>query len=69
MPAGVYDQIEVDGRKAIDAASFHYIDQPPVSPWTALLALPGGFVKNAGIIVRTGGVFVLTGVAISYGPF
>ena len=34
----------------IDAASFHYIDQTPVGPWTALLALPGGFVKNAGII-------------------
>lgn len=51
VPAGVYDQIEVEGRKAIDAASFHYIDQTPVSPWTALLALPGGFVKNAGIIV------------------
>lgn len=51
VPAGVYDQIEIDGRKAIDAASFHYIDQTPVSPWTALLALPGGFVKNAGIIV------------------
>ena len=50
VPAGVYEQIEIEGRKAIDAASFHYIDQTPVSPWTALLALPGGFVKNAGII-------------------
>ena len=50
VPAGVYDSIEMDGRKVIDAASFHYIDQTPVGPWTALLALPGGFVKNAGII-------------------
>ena len=51
VPAGLYDQVEVGGRKVIDATSFHYIDQTPVSPWKALLALPGGFVKNAGIIV------------------
>lgn len=50
VPAGVYEQIEINGRKAIDASSFHYVDQVPVSPWTALLALTGGFVKNAGII-------------------
>ena len=29
VPAGVYDSIEMDGRKVIDAASFHYIDQTP----------------------------------------
>ena len=46
VPAGVYDQIEGEGRKAIDAASFHYIDQTPVSPWTALLALPGAVCKE-----------------------
>lgn len=32
VPAGVYEQIEINGRKAIDASSFHYVDQVPVSP-------------------------------------
>lgn len=50
IPAGAYEQIEINGRKAIDAASFHYIDQTPVSPWQAFLALPGGFSKQVSII-------------------
>ncbi len=50
VPAGTYDQIEINGRKAIDANSFHYIEQTPVSPWNAFLALPGGFSKQVAII-------------------
>lgn len=50
VPAGTYETIEINGRKAIDAASFHYIDQTPVSPWEAFVALPGGFSKQVGII-------------------
>lgn len=50
IPAGAYEQIEINGRKAIDAASFHYIEQTPVSPWQAFLALPGGFSKQVSII-------------------
>ena len=50
VPAGTYDQVVINGRKAIDAASFHYIDQTPVSPWNAFLALPGGFSKQVAII-------------------
>ena len=50
VPAGTYDTIEITGRKAIDAASFHYIEQTPVSPWEAIVALPGGFSKQVGII-------------------
>ncbi len=50
IPAGAYEQIEINGRKAIDATSFHYIDQTPVSPWQAFLALPGGFSKQVSII-------------------
>jgi uncharacterized ion transporter superfamily protein YfcC len=40
VPAGAYEQIEINGRKAIDAASFHYIEQTPVGLWDAFLALP-----------------------------
>lgn len=50
VPAGKYDQIEINGRKAIDAASFHYIDQTPVDLWKAFTALPGGFSKQVAII-------------------
>lgn len=50
VPAGMYETIEINGRKAIDAASFHYIDQTPVGPWQAFLALPGGFSKQVSII-------------------
>ena len=50
IPAGAYDMIEINGRKAIDASSFHYIDQTPVNPWQAILALPGGFSKQVAII-------------------
>lgn len=50
VPAGAYEQIEINGRKAIDAASFHYIEQTPVGLWDAFLALPGGFSKQVSII-------------------
>ncbi len=45
IPAGQYESIEVNGRTAIDANSFSYIEQTPVSPWNALLALPQGLFK------------------------
>ena len=50
VPAGMYETVTVNGRKAIDAASFHYIAQTPVGPWQAFLALPGGFSKQVAII-------------------
>jgi len=50
VPAGAYDTVEINGRNAIDASSFHYIDQTPVSLWKAFLALPGGFSKQVSII-------------------
>ena len=43
VPAGTYNTVTVNGRKMIDATTFHYIAQTPVSPWDAFLALPGGF--------------------------
>ena len=45
VSAGTYDMIEVNGRKAVDPNSFHYIEQTPVGIWDAILALPGGFTK------------------------
>ena len=51
IPAGMYESIEVNGRTAIDANSFSYMEQTPVSPWEALLALPQGFSQQVDIIV------------------
>ena len=50
VPAGTYNTVTVNGRKIIDATTFHYIAQTPVSPWDAFLALSGGFTKQVGII-------------------
>lgn len=51
IPAGQYGTIEINGRKAIDAGSFSYIDQSPLSLWDTLLALPRGYIKQIKIIV------------------
>lgn len=50
VPAGVYDMVEVNGKNVVDAASFHYVDQTPVSPWNMILAIPQGLIKQAGLI-------------------
>lgn len=51
IPAGSYDTVEIGGRNAIDPDSFQYIEQTPVNPWQALLALPQGFSQQVNIIV------------------
>ncbi|MGI6075528.1 MAG: YfcC family protein [Pyramidobacter sp.] len=51
IPAGIYTTVNINGRKAIDASSFSYIVQTPVSPWKALLAMPQGFIRQVNIIV------------------
>lgn len=51
VPAGSYESIEINGRTAIDASSFQYVEQTPVTPCQALLALPQGFTKQVNIIV------------------
>lgn len=51
IPAGTYESVEINGRNAIDANSFRYIERTPVSPWDALLALPQGFSQQINIIV------------------
>ncbi|MBR0139998.1 MAG: YfcC family protein [Firmicutes bacterium] len=50
IPAGVYDSIEVNGKKVLDPNSFHFVDPTPVSPWNMVLAIPQGLVKQAGLI-------------------
>lgn len=50
IPAGEYGTIEINGRKAIDAASFTYVEQKPVGLWDTLLALPQGYIKQIKII-------------------
>lgn len=50
LPAGVYDKIEVDGRKVVDPHSYHYVEQSPVGPWGVLTAIPQGLHKAASIM-------------------
>lgn len=58
IPAGQYDSIEINGRNAIDATTFHFVAQSPVSAWKALLALPRGIIKQAEIICM---LFMISG--------
>jgi len=58
IPAGTYSTIDINGRKAIDASSFSYVEKSPVSIWDALLSLPRGYIKNIKIIVM---VMVIAG--------
>lgn len=50
IPAGEYGTIDINGRSAIDATSFTYVEQSPVGLWDALLALPQGYIKQIKII-------------------
>lgn len=58
IPAGNYGTIKINGRQAIDATSFTYVEQSPMSIWDTLLALPQGYIKNIKIIVM---VMVIAG--------
>ena len=58
IPAGQYETLE--GSKTLDPASYHTVEQSPVSVWGLLQAVFGGMSKSANIIVFTflvGGLF------------
>lgn len=69
VPAGKYDTVMINGRKAISATSFHFIKQTPVSPWNALLALPQGFIQQVKIIVMVVMIAASMGVISATGAF
>lgn len=52
IPSGVYDRVkdEVSGKKVIDPATFHYVDQTPVNPLSIPNLAVEGFVKVADLI-------------------
>jgi len=50
VPSGQYDFIQVNGKNVIDASSFHYIDQTPVSPWQMIMDIPQACVNAAMLI-------------------
>lgn len=58
IPAGTYDMIEVNGRNVVDPASFHYIEQTPVSLWQMILSIEQAMVSRAELIFAA---FLITG--------
>ncbi len=58
IPAGTYDMIEVNGRNVVDPASFHYIEQTPVSLWKMILSIEQAMVSRAELIFAA---FLITG--------
>ena len=58
IPAGVYDFVEVNGKRVIDAGSFHYIEQTPVGIWDMIMAIPQACVNGAMLIMCA---FIISG--------
>jgi uncharacterized ion transporter superfamily protein YfcC len=60
IPAGVYDRVKdaITGRTIVDVASFHYVDQTPVSFFNMFKAIPLGMIRAANIVFL---VFIMGG--------
>lgn len=51
IPSGTFDMITLEsGREVVDPATFHYIEQTPVSLLGFLQAIPKGLVESAQIV-------------------
>ncbi len=50
IPAGTYDLMSVGDREVVDAATYHHVDQTPVSVLQFLTAVPRGLQESAQII-------------------
>jgi len=58
IPAGVYDFVEVNGKRVIDSGSFHYIDRTPVGIWQMIMDIPQACVNQAMLIMCS---FIIAG--------
>ena len=65
LPAGVYEKNATTG--IFDPATFHYIENTPVSPLTALLSIQQGIVRSATIISLLLAIGGATAVILSVG--
>jgi uncharacterized ion transporter superfamily protein YfcC len=65
LPAGIYEKTPTTG--IFDPASFHYIENTPVSPLTALLSIQQGIVRSATIISLLLSIGGATAVILSVG--
>lgn len=50
VPAGVYDRIDVAGRKVIDPATFHYVASTPVTPFNWFVCIIDGLAASMSIM-------------------
>jgi uncharacterized ion transporter superfamily protein YfcC len=52
LPAGEYDRRDdpVTGRRVVVAGTYHPVDPSPVGPFSAVVAVPRGFVEAADVI-------------------
>ena len=77
LPAGLYERVEVDGRRQVVAGSFHTTDAEPLAPFAFLTAIPRGMAEAAdiiffvfivggaiGVIRATGAIDALLGTAV-----
>jgi len=50
IPAGQYERIEKDGRRLVDAASYHRVEPHPAGLGDVFLAFPRGLIEAAPIV-------------------
>ena len=51
IPAGEFERIQVDGRTVVDAGSFHFVKNTPVSFFDIFRAIPYGILKAGSVVV------------------
>jgi uncharacterized ion transporter superfamily protein YfcC len=64
LPAGEYERRDdaSTGRSVVVAGTYHAVEQAPVGPFAAVVAIPRGFVEAAevvAVIVFVGGAWVV----------
>jgi uncharacterized ion transporter superfamily protein YfcC len=64
LPAGQYDRREdpVTGRQVVVAGTYHHVEQRPVGPFEAFVAIPKGLTDAASIVflvILVGGAFTV----------
>jgi len=64
LPAGQYDRREdpLTGRQVVVAGTYHHVDQQPVGPFAAFVAIPKGLTEAASVVFLVflvGGAFTV----------
>ena len=51
IPAGAYVRTEINGKMAVDPASFAFVDNHPATPFDIFLAIPAGMTNSVSLLI------------------